>query len=172
MGVTIVQANCDDLFRLAELGRQTYTEHFASLWHPAGLKTYLDFHFNPEKLRQELTSNNAVRYYLAHDDNEPLGFAKVKLEQPLPVEPRQMGLELEKIYFLQRAVGKGYGSILMQYLFALGRELQAPFVWLDVLKSNTRGKALYEKHGFVRVGEITFGMDGQKLGMWVMHRFL
>jgi ribosomal protein S18 acetylase RimI-like enzyme len=160
-----------DVALLGQLGRRTYLDHYRELWLPAGLEAYLAEQFAPEQLARDL-ADERVRYLLVVDGVEPLGFAKLNRDRPLPARPGARGLELQKIYFLRRAVGHGHGSRLLAHIFAVGRALGESLVWLDVLKTNRDGVRFYERHGFVRDGEIAFATDKLDLGMWVMSRGL
>jgi ribosomal protein S18 acetylase RimI-like enzyme len=171
----IRDATLADVALLGQLGRRTYLDHYRELWLPAGLEAYLAAHFAPDKLAREL-ADDSVRYLLVVDENEAIGFAKLNRDRPLPSPPSSQadarGLELQKIYFLHQAAGRGHGSRLMAHIFAVGRALGQPLVWLDVLKTNHDGLRFYERHGFVRHGELAFATDKLDVGMWLMHRAL
>ena len=169
---TIRAANANDVDLIAALGRQTYREHFAHLWTETGLQRFFGEHFDRPRLERELFSGGDVRYVLAFADEQPVGFAKMNHDRPLPAGEGARGLELQKIYFTKAAAGRGHGGALLAYVIALAEQLRAPLLWLDVLQSNQRAVRFYEHHGFVRHGEVSFSTDTQVMGMWVMRRAL
>jgi ribosomal protein S18 acetylase RimI-like enzyme len=160
-----------DLQVIQRLGRETYQQHFGSLWTPAALARYLDQHFNKEILTQQLR-DPLIQYYLPKYNGEPFGIVKVKFKSEQPAPPFDKGFELEKIYLLDQFVGKGFGKLLFSEIIAMAIQRKENFIWLDVLKSNQRARNLYEEQGFITVGEIGFSTDIKNIGMWVMRKEL
>ena len=180
MVLQIVRGEPRDANLIADLGRRTYCAHFESVWSPTHLETYLAGQFAPDTVAAELATDQ-VRYYVARlAAGPPLGYAKVRLDRPVPLErvvasgattdERETGLELEKIYFEPWATGCGYGSALIEHVTAVARVARQPCVWLDVLKTNVGGRRVYERHGFEVVGEGPFRTDLEEIGLWVMRR--
>lgn len=172
MPLTITRANPGDEELVADLGIRTYLDHYADLWTPAGLHAYLQRNFEVAQLRREIEEGHAVEYFIARDSQTPLGFAKLRANRPLPPVHERSGVELEKIYFLRDTTGHGRGAQLMHHLFDHVLARNDALIWLDVLKSNTRGIAFYERLGFARHAEIPFRSDTRDVGMWVMTRDL
>ena len=56
--------------------------------------------------------------------------------------------ELICIHSLQNGWGKGYGSVMMQYVLAQLQQEGYESVILWVFEANTRARKFYEKHGF------------------------
>jgi ribosomal protein S18 acetylase RimI-like enzyme len=168
--LTIRLATADDVALLAELGTSTYREHFSSFWTPAGLERFLTEDFDESKLRKELDGSSDVRYALCFLGDQPIGFAKMRRDSPIPPAHTLRGLKLIKLYFAKAATGQGYGSSLLAYVGTLARDLGAARVWLDVLKSNVSAARFYERHGFVRHAELPFTTDKAEIGRWVMIR--
>ena len=48
--------------------------------------------------------------------------------------------------------GQGWARVMLDALAAWAREVQAPWLWLEVRVSNTRALRIYEQYGFRRVG--------------------
>lgn len=165
--MTIIPVDIEDLDELQSIGIQSYKDHYRNIWTPEGLQNFLHFHFGFENLMHQFSDQN-TKYFLGKDLNKSIGFIKLKLDSPLPIDNLKEGLELEKIYFLQDFVGKGFGSQMMQFVIQYASKKDNPFIWLDVLKSNTLAKSFYEKYDFKVVGEIPFSTDIINIGMWVM----
>ena len=54
--------------------------------------------------------------------------------------------QLQKIYVLRSFLGHGVGAALMQPIIGAARQ-RASFLWLDVLRENTRAIEFYERFG-------------------------
>lgn len=65
---------------------------------------------------------------------------------------------MDGIFVAKAARGQGVGSALLRALYQLGREKGYKEIRLDVIDSNPRAKALYEREGFTALGT-------QKLGV-------
>lgn|GEM_PF-6577470 len=121
-------------------------------------------------LHRQLTTDGPTRYLWLLSNGVAQGFTKLNRRCYVPTNPTQVGLELEKIQFLKTATGQGSGSALMTEFIAQATRWAKPFVWLDVLKTNEAGRRMYERGGFVVVGEIPFSTDNHDVGMWVMKK--
>jgi ribosomal protein S18 acetylase RimI-like enzyme len=167
---TVERASLSDLPRIADLGRRTYVQHFATIWSPAGLERFLDTHFGVASLRRQF-ADPRVQYFLAWSDSTPVGFAKIILESPLPVAAdKGVDVELQKIYCLAEAVGQGHGGRLIAAAVDAAREHGAQSLWLHTLKTNVSARRIYERAGFAIVGERPFATDIAEFGFWVMRR--
>lgn len=155
---------------LAQLGRETYAQHFSHLWSPQALAAYLETNFGDTRLAADLQPDANVRYYFVERQAVVLGYVKLKPHRPLPLAPNLPGLELEKIYFRKAAAGQGAGHETLQWVLQEAAALGEKRIWLDVLKSNVRAVQFYERFGFARVGELPFATDRAAVGMWVMQR--
>lgn len=61
-------------------------------------------------------------------------------------------LTLENICVGTKQQGQGIGKLLMQHLLAMGKELLAEEIWLEVRASNLSAIKLYKGFGFVQQG--------------------
>lgn len=167
----IVRAGTRDAERVARIGIETYRDHFADFWTPAGLEAWLARQFDPAKLAAEL-AGDAIRYELAYDGDRLVGYAKTIRDQPVPLDPAARGLELQKIYFRRGETGRGRGVALLEHVVALARELREPRVWLQVLGENAAAARFYARNGFVHTGTFLFPGDRGDAPMHVMVRAL
>lgn len=166
--LTIRQATQADLDALREVGCETYRQHFSAIWSPVGLQAFLDQDFSTSALSRSLAQPDQHAWFIAADDSgHVVGFAKVNRSTPAPVtgEP---GAELQKIYFLTSAAGRGYGKQLLQFIRQWALQRGERLLWLDVLKSNANARRFYAASGFQQVAEIPFSTDLAEIGMVVM----
>lgn len=79
------------------------------------------------------------------------------------------------IALLQKYTGLGIGRIMIERLFALGREMGLEQIELDVVTTNTRAISLYMKLGFEVCGMLPHSMkyrDGSYAGEYRMVKTL
>jgi diamine N-acetyltransferase len=171
MALRIREAGPDDAPLLRELGLRTYREHFSALWSEAGMRAFLDRDFAPESLVESLSAPARSSWWLACEEDEAVGFAKLNWHSLLPGGAADgRGAALQKIYFLARCAGRGIGKRLLEEVEARARHREAPFLWLDVLKSNAGAQRFYEREGFAVCAEIPFATDLREIGMFVMRK--
>ncbi|MCX7178748.1 MAG: ribosomal protein S18-alanine N-acetyltransferase [Proteobacteria bacterium] len=60
---------------------------------------------------------------------------------------------LLNISIVPESQGHGLGSVLLKYLLALAAGQGVRRLFLEVRPSNTAGRAFYQRHGFVQIGE-------------------
>lgn len=154
---------------LSQLCRRIYPPYYTYLWDDAG-EWYVEHVYNEAQLRTELADPN-VRYFFAVPDDAPVGYLKLKLRSDLNGEPG--GFEVERIYFGREAAGRGFGTQVMAYAFALARQLGRRYVWLHVMDSRADVIAFYRKLGFEPVGETGLPYERMKpqfRRMWQMRK--
>lgn len=170
--LTIETATVNDLSVVQAIGRETYLDHYATLWSEAALNAYLQGDFLDEALHRSLSAPQDHLWLLAkNSSDEVVGFAKINWNKFDPIAA-EIGAELQKIYFRATATGKGYGALLMRRIVAEAIARGQKMIWLDVLKSNVDGQRFYETNGYKKLGEIPFATDIQDIGMIVMRRAL
>ncbi len=136
---------------LSDLCHKIYPQYFTYLWDDGGV-WYLDHSYSPEKLKTEL-NDPTVRYFWAVAGGKRVGYLKLNLSKGLPQSQDTDGMEIERIYFLSEAAGRGFGSRLIEYAEAVARDQQKAYVWLHVMDSSLASMAFYRKRGFTQVGE-------------------
>ena len=157
-----------DLETLQRIGCDTYREHFSGIWTRAGMQRFLSVDFSSENLASSLAATDQHLWLLAEDAaGNTQGFAKLNWNSRMPLH-NAVGAELQKIYLLKSATGKGYGMQLLRVICERASARQQERLWLDVLKSNRAAQAFYSRFGFHACGEIPFSTDLLDIGMQVM----
>ncbi|WP_339523382.1 GNAT family N-acetyltransferase [Pseudomonas sp. EA_35y_Pfl2_R111] len=160
-----------DLETLQRIGCDTYREHFSGVWTHAGMQRFLSDDFSSENLASSLAATNQHLWLLAKDGaGNAQGFAKLNWNSPMPLHNTlgAVGVELQKIYLLKSATGKGYGEQLLRVICGRALARQQHLLWLDVLQSNRAAQNFYARFGFRSCGEIPFSTDMLDIGMQVM----
>ena len=97
-------------------------------------------------------------------NNELAGYARVRQSNEVADKfPGKKTVEFQRIYALQKFIGKGVGKTLMNYCLALAKEQGAEIIWLGVWEHNHRAQEFYKKLGFERFSSHIFmlGNDAQ-----------
>lgn len=162
MTSTIRKADACDAAIVALLGRLTFRETFSALFsqHEGELRQYLDQTFAPAKIEASI-GKAENRYWIASVDGLPVGYAKLKFPSKNPAREASAPAQLQKIYVLSDFISQNVGHALMDEIRAEGGRLAVDEIWLNVLSSNERAIRFYERHGWTRAGETTFGIGSQ-----------
>jgi ribosomal protein S18 acetylase RimI-like enzyme len=160
-----------DLAAVQRLGLVTYRTHFTYLWQrPEEMEEFLAGDFSDEALARSL-ADARTGWLLALEDGRPVGYAKLNFDQTVPHSTRP-GCELQKIYFLEECVGRGYGSRLLEHVMRTASERGQPYLWLKIVKDNDAAARFYARHGFTVVGESDVRSRSQTIELRVMGREL
>ncbi|HTQ29168.1 MAG TPA: GNAT family N-acetyltransferase, partial [Puia sp.] len=131
---------------LASLARQAYLDHFTYLWHDEGA-WYSKYSFASGTLEKEMAEDNN-RFFMAWLNAFPVGFLKLRLDQPLGEIPGSRAMELERIYLLSSATGKGIGKALLRHAETMARQYRKEILWLKAMDSSQEAIAFYQRNGF------------------------
>jgi diamine N-acetyltransferase len=156
-----------DAEKLSELCLRIYPQFFLYLWYDDGA-WYQQKAYNPTQLRQEIESPNSTFYFVI-DEGEPVGYLKLNTNTFLKEYPSHNGLEVERIYLLKQAQGKGFGKLLMNFAMAQARLLQKDHLFLYVMDSNTESMNFYQTMGFNTFGRKFLDFHQMKEELRGMH---
>jgi [ribosomal protein S5]-alanine N-acetyltransferase len=147
--VTVRDAAPADAEAIARVARASWSETYRDIFEPAFIAEFLDANYQPAALsgQAERAAASADGHFLvAECDDEVVAYAQ------FGVGPR--GPELFRIYADPAHYGTGAGSALLEELHrrVTGR-VDAYLV--EVHSKNERGRAFYDRNGFVTVGDGT-----------------
>lgn len=100
--------------------------------------------WSENSLRDELT-NETARFYVLRDDEKLLGY--------IGSNNICNQVYITNVAVNEKSRGKGYGKILVNHLIKQSELENAFFITLEVRKSNENAIKLYEKCGFIKIGE-------------------
>lgn len=175
--ITFTPLSVADAPALSELAIRAYRDHYLDLWHDRG-EWYMQHSFAPQQLATELADPNA-RYFRVNLNNEPVGFLKVNLDNPLPGSPSPdqsagTDIELERIYLVDAATGQGVGQAAMDFVERMARERGKQTLWLKSMDSSL-ALGFYKRLGFQQQGthRLTFPqMKEECRGMVILRKEL
>ena len=94
--------------------------------------------------------------FLAIEEETPVGYAKLRVTRPREDLPGTRPINLERIYLLESAQGRGVGAALMNACIEEARRRKRDMLWLGVMKTNEPAIRFYERWGFEVIGEEEF----------------
>ncbi len=157
----IRKANIQDIEKLIEIGRLTFSETFSSENSEENMKEYLENRFSNEKLKSELTDQNS-EFYIAEYDGKTIGYLKINIGQSQTEIKDKNALEIERIYVLKEFHGKKIGQILYEKAIELAKEKNVEYIWLGVWEHNSRAIRFYEKNGFIAFDKHIFKLGNDE----------
>ena len=137
------------------LGTVTFYEAYFEQDDPHSLTDYINESFEPAKIRAEIEDACAA-FYIIFLDRRAVGYAKLRTDSKADGVKNETAIELQRIYVVERVFGKGIGERLLKHCFETARAQGFETLWLGVWEENRRAQRFYEKHGFRRVGTLTF----------------
>ncbi|HEY1196985.1 GNAT family N-acetyltransferase [Flavobacterium sp.] len=145
----IKKATLEDLTALQLIGRQTFSETFASVNSEENMIKYLDESFAAEKLTKELNNPNSY-FFLAVLDEKTVGYLKLNTADAQTEKEDVNALEIERIYVAKEFHGKKVAQALYAQAEKTAEQLKATYMWLGVWEENFRAVSFYSKNGFVQ----------------------
>lgn len=153
--VTIHRANREDLKELQCVSRTTFKESFGEQNTREDMEKYLREKFNEAQLLLELDNPDSA-FYLATLEGNVVGYLKLNTGKAQTELMDESGLEIERIYVLNKFIGKGIGKQLFNRAFDIARQKKSHFIWLGVWEKNERALTFYHKIGFVEFDKHIF----------------
>ena len=152
--MTITPIDISHADELSALAKTIYVEYYLHLWNPGGADWYMnEYAYPPEKLKQELADNNNL-HFIVYDDEQPVGYLKLKLNAVLEGFKNKNSLEIERIYLHRSAAGKGIGKQLMLVSEDIARQHQKQMIFLKAMDSSLDAISFYQKMGYTLCGTL------------------
>jgi len=160
--IDIIKITVNDFDKLQKIGRQTFYETFSESNTDENMKSYLENGFSTDKIKAELSDENA-EFYFAKIDEKVIGYLKLNFGQSQTELKDDKALEIERIYVLKEFHGKKVGQILYNKATEIAKHKNADYVWLGVWEENLKAINFYKKNGFLEFDRHIFklGEDEQ-----------
>jgi len=169
--ITVRLATKHDAGLIADMSRQTFYDTFASQNTKEDMDKFMNEQFTREALMEEVGTENNI-FLLAYDEEQPVGYARIRENNNPPSLGTSNAIEIARIYAATTAIGKGIGRTLMQKCIEIAKARNRELVWLGVWEKNQRAIDFYIKWGFEKFADHDFilGNDVQK--DWLMKKIL
>lgn len=156
---------------LAAISRQTFYDSFAAQNTPENMQKHLDDYYAVSKIEKEL-ADELNTFILACEEEKIVGYTKLNEHSKPEVKTLTRPIEIERIYAVKEAIGKGVGAALMKQCLNIAAEKQKATVWLGVWEHNQRAIEFYRKWGFQKFGEHVFEVGNDPQTDWLMKKSL
>ena len=153
--IEIRRAVPSDAGLISLLGAVTFYEAYFEQDEPDSLADYIHEAFAPNKIRAEIEGADA-EFFIIFRNGRAVGYAKLRTGSKADGIESENSVELQRIYVVERVFGKGVGERLLRHCLETARARGFETLWLGVWEENRRAQRFYEKHGFRRVGTLTF----------------
>jgi ribosomal protein S18 acetylase RimI-like enzyme len=153
--ITVRRATPEDANLLASLATTSFYEAYFEQDDSHDLSNYLVENFSPDAISAELGIHE-LSYLIIFRGGKAVGYAKLRDGEVHESVSSDKAIELQRCYLIERVWGTGVGEILLDRCFAEARSMAKEVLWLGVWEENQRGLSFYRKHGFERVGTLTF----------------
>jgi diamine N-acetyltransferase len=154
--MTIIKCQTDDAAELLTVARQSFMDAFEKVSNPDNFKTYIAKAFTPSVVAEELAHSESVFYFMKNDDNETVGYIKLRWDASEEFFPNEKALQLQRIYLLEKHWNKGYGKVLLDFCENYARQNAYEWIWLIVWFENHGAIRFYEREGWEKFGHKDF----------------
>lgn len=155
----IKTCSAEDINDLLFIAKTSYQDHYTYLWDDEGVK-YISTHFSLTQLQKELSNPNS-HFYLLYYQDKLVGFLKLNLDSEVKNYSAIEALELERIYFIKEATGKGLGKMVLEFVIDLAKKRNKKIVWLKAMNSS-QSVEFYKKNQFEVIDEMILPYEFMK----------
>ena len=167
--ISVRFATSQDAELIADISRQTFYDTFASQNTVEDMNKFLNEQFTREALINEVSAKDNI-FLLAYDQDEPVGYVRLRDNNNPPSLGSTNAIELARIYATPTSIGKGVGKALMQKCIELAEKGKKDFIWLGVWEKNQRAIDFYTKWGFEKFADHDFVLGNDVQKDWLMKK--
>jgi len=168
--IKILKANLNDTTALSVIAATTFYDTYGAYNKQETIQRYIDKWFSTSQMCKEL-SDDRIIYYLVYDQQQLSGYIKLQFVNPHQNSDLN-GVELSRLYLLKQWHGSGVSEVMLNHCYKIAEELKQDAIWLSVWEKNNRAIRFYEKHGFVKKGNLIFKMDDEDQNDFLMVKHL
>ncbi|XXG94037.1 hypothetical protein Hte_000288 [Hypoxylon texense] len=159
--VIIGDALLSDAAAIALIGANTFTAAFGFSVPANDLAAFLAATYSAEAVEAEILNaqkTNTSTFVARDESGEVLGFVQLvrSLSDPCLTGDESTHAELRRLYVSTTAHGRGIGSKLIAAVESKAKAEGFKTLWLTVWEENANAQRLYQRLGYVKVGETEF----------------
>ncbi|KAG2177376.1 hypothetical protein INT44_007887 [Umbelopsis vinacea] len=155
--ITIRDATVDDAESVAAIGREVFTISFGYSVSEEDLQTYLQETYTEALVCEDIKDPLTHLMVACNADDKVLGFVQLIKGSSEPcVEDAENAIKLQRIFVHHESHGLGIGKLLIKMAEKVASSQGYKTLWLGVFEENIKAQKLYEKSGFIHVGEQDF----------------
>lgn len=159
--IQLKKATTEDLHTVQLIGKETFFETFADSNTEEDMNKYLEDSFNDNRVSAELSNPDSL-FYIAWEDDSPVGYLKVNTGIAQTEQQDEKALEIERIYVKISHHGKKVGQLLYEKALMVAQQQHNSYLWLGVWEKNPRAIRFYEKNGFTAFDKHIFKMGNDE----------
>ncbi|NNF35543.1 MAG: GNAT family N-acetyltransferase, partial [Saprospiraceae bacterium] len=133
--IHIAQASINNLDEIVEIAIQAYKDHYTHLWDDNGV-SYLETYFNYKSFKAYMLPSSLKRLYKIKVDQALVGFLTLGFGYNESGDSDPHKMELERIYFIKEATGKGIGTEVVSFIEDIARSEGHQYIWLKAMKKS------------------------------------
>lgn len=160
-----------DIDQLLSIAKKTFHDAFFHLCKPADFEAYTSVAFTAENFLSQINNPDSLFYFAIMDD-EPAGYLKLNFNDAQSELKEESGMEIERIYILDKHQRKQIGRKLLTFAIDKAIEKQMEYIWLGVWEKNPNAIRFYENNGFKIMGKHTFPFGDELDEDWLMKKEL
>src|SRR6266511_2199935 len=130
----IIPCNVEEANTVSDVAIRSYKDFYLHLWDDNG-DGYINHSFSHPVLEKEIKDPNHA-FFLIKEKENPIGFLKLNINLPLKGYKQYNCIELERIYLINSATGKGYGRQAMDFCFDYAKRLRKEIIWLKAMDTS------------------------------------
>jgi ribosomal protein S18 acetylase RimI-like enzyme len=159
----------EELSMLRKVAIETFIASFAEFNTAENMEAFLKEAYRPGTLEKEWMEGGSV-CYLAWDENDLIGFVRLRLNDEVENQLGKNTIELQRLYVHPLHQGKKVGSLLMKRAVDYSLEQGYDWIWLGVWERNFKAQEFYAKWGFERFGKHIFQMGDDPQTDWLLRK--
>ncbi|MCR5417233.1 MAG: GNAT family N-acetyltransferase [Pseudobutyrivibrio sp.] len=168
--MTIKKCTIEDIKKLQEVCRKTFVETFEEQNTKEDMEKFLEESYNLEVLEKELSDSNSMIFLAMDNNDEALGYLKLNVADAQTEVGYDNSLEIQRIYILKSAKGKGIGTEFMKIAEEKAKEMKLDYIWLGVWEYNYAAQKFYNGKGFKKFSEHVFVLGDDRQTDFLMKK--
>ena len=152
----IILCTENHLDELVHVAKQSFIDAFEKQTEPSNFQAYITKAFEPSAVLDELQKPQSVFFFLQTEENETVGYVKLRWDRSEEFFPSDKALELQRIYLLEKHWNKGFGKTLLNFSETYARENGFDWIYLIVWFQNHGAIKFYEREGWSIFGHKDF----------------